>query len=120
MAKETSKRIKIPALSSIKFEPVDMEKYYKDREKRLKAEEERYKKETKAEEERIKKLKCPCCKSIKKSPVCISHRDGPLIVGGRNYVNILAEYNVCQNCGTMYVDLKKKDIEPPPDRFSHF
>lgn len=124
MGKSKSKITRISPVEDIlsklksegKVKPIDMKKIYEDREKQFKADEERYERETKAEKLRIEKLKCPCCKSIKKSPVCISHRDGPLVCGGRNHVSILAEYNVCQKCGTMYVDLNKKDVAPPMDR----
>ena len=99
------------------FKKLDSTKIYEQRrkelEKEVKESEERYKRETGEEKTRIEKLKCPCCKSVKKTPVTITHRDGPLVCGGRNNVEKLADYNVCQNCGVMYVDLKKKEIAYP-------
>ena len=122
---EDSKRVKInfKSVNGLEgFKPIDMTKMYEQRRKELDKEisdsQERYKKETSDEEIRISKLKCPCCKSIKKFSITISHHDGQLILGGRNApAQILADYNVCQDCGVMYVDLNKKKIEPPMDDF---
>jgi hypothetical protein len=123
MAKENkySKRVKITMKDILPagFKPMDMSKYYEDRKKRIEEDEERYKREIKAEELRRVKLKCPCCKSAKKEPVSITHRDGPLVCGGRNHVQTLAQYNICQDCGVMYVDLDRKEIALPLDRNSY-
>ena len=121
------KIVKINSVIPEGFKKVDSSKIYEQRKKELEQEvkesEERYKRETEEEKVRIEKLKCPCCKSIKKTPVTITHRDGPLVCGGRNNVEKLADYNVCQNCGVMYVDLNKKEIAYPIsmiDRFRFF
>jgi len=123
---KVSKRVKInfktinnlpEGFKRVDFKKVDSDKIYEQRRKELEQEvkesEERYKRETEEEKVRISKLKCPCCKSVKKSPITITHRDGPLVCGGRNSVQKLANYNVCQNCGVMYVDLNKKEIAYP-------
>jgi len=106
------------------FKKIDTTKIYEDQEKKLnkliEESEERYKRETEEEKSRIEKLKCPCCKSVKKSPVTITHRDGPLVCGGHNSVQTLANYNVCQNCGVMYVDLNKKEIAYPISKEDRF
>ena len=111
------KIVKINSVIPEGFKKVDSSKIYEQRKKELEQEvkesEERYKRETEEEKVSIEKLKCPCCKSIKKTPFTIAHRDGPLICGGRNSVQKLADYNVCQNCGVMYVDLNKKEIAYP-------
>jgi len=133
---KVSKRVKInfksinnlpEGFKRVDFKKVDSDKIYEQRKKELEQEvkesEERYKRETEEEKVRIEKLKCPCCKSVKKTPVTITHRDGPLVCGGRNNVEKLADYNVCQNCGVMYVDLNKKEIAYPIsmiDRFRFF
>jgi len=133
---KVSKRVKInfntinklpEGFKRIDFKKVDSSKIYEQRKKELEQEvkesEERYKRETEAEKIRVEKLKCPCCKSVKKTPVTITHMDGPLVCGGRNSVQKLADYNVCQNCGVMYVDLNKKEIAHPIsmiDRFKFF
>lgn len=127
---ENSKRIKI-TFDSINFQkgfkpsmpegfqkmdPVELQKKFKETqkedEKKVKADKLRYEKDLKIEENRFKNLPCPVCKNKNKDRKRITHMDGPVIYGGRNSVDVLADYLICQNCGVMYVDLHKKEVAP--------
>ena len=122
--KKDSKIVKI-SLSDIlkkgmvKLEPRDMTKYAEDDKKKVEEDKIRYEKDLETEKNRFENLTCPSCKSRKKAQQTITHRDGPLIIGG-NSVSVLADYCICQNCGTMFVDLNKKKVAPPyQGMFSH-
>lgn len=112
-----SKRVKI-TLEGIgklpsNFKPVDMNKVYEEDKKRVEADKLRYKKDKQEEETRFNNLPCPCCKSTNKSRNIISTSNGPLIYGGRNSSSVHADYLICKDCGVMYVDLNKKEVNPP-------
>ena len=112
--KKDSKRIKITFDDFRKdFKPIDMSKVYEEDNKKVEADKIRYKKDLKEEEKRFDNLACPCCKSTNKKRNIISQMNGPVVYGGRNSSTVYADYLICQNCGIMYVDLNKQEINPP-------
>jgi hypothetical protein len=121
MAKEKkdSKRVKISMKDILKpglpegFKPIDMSKVYEEDKKKVEADKIRYKNDLKKEGERFDNLSCPCCKNTNKKRNIISHMNSPVVYGGRNSSTVHADYLICQNCGIMYVDLNKKEINPP-------
>ena len=119
--KETG-RVKIsdimkPKIKVTDFKPVDMAPFYEEDKKKVEADKIRYEKELKEEDERYNNLACPVCKSKDKKKNVISHNNEPIVYGGRNSVNILAEYCICQSCGSMYVDLNKNKVTYPYQGF---
>jgi hypothetical protein len=62
-----------------------------------------------AEKKRIENLKCPLCYSKSKHFKTIKIKNGPIVYGGNNSKQKLAEYYICLHCGIMYVDLKNID-----------
>jgi transposase-like protein len=94
---------------------IDWEAIRKERAERVEKDKIRYDDEVREENLRIThNLQCPVCTNIQKEKVNISFRNGPVVYGGRNNRSTnLAEYYVCQHCGSMYVDLKKRDIPLP-------
>ncbi len=113
--KKESKRVKISfqKLEDIKFKPVDMNKVFEEDNKRVESDKVRYQKDLKQEKERFENLPCPSCKNTSKDRNIIRSSNGPVIYGGRNSSTVYADYLICKNCGTMYVDLHKKEITPP-------
>ncbi len=115
--KKESKRIKI-TIDDIfskgwkKLEPIDMTKHYEEDKKKVEKDKIRYQKDLKAEEKRFENISCPSCKNTNKKRNVISHMNGPVIYGERNSSTVYADYLICQGCGTMYVDLNKKEITP--------
>ena len=127
--KENSKRVKITfekinsghiLKPGVKLEPIDMTQVYEDDRKKVEADKIRYQKEVEAEKERFENLPCPSCKSINKNRNVISHMNGQTVYGGRNSSTVYADYLICQSCGTMYVDLNKKEIAYPYKGFYDF
>lgn len=59
----------------------------------------------KKEEKRVKAIKCPLCKSNKKSLYQDIQHNG--IYGPGSFSNITNEYLICLNCGMHYSDLNK-------------
>lgn len=96
-----------------KLEVRDMTQFHEEEKNKVEVDKLRYEKEVDVENKRFNNLPCPSCKSKKKIQQKITQRNGPVIYGGINGVNILADYLICQSCGTMYVDLNKKEITPP-------
>ena len=103
---------------------IDMSDYAQKRQEQLNQEIIQYKKDLvqyeadlEVEKHRIEMLGCPVCKtSVKEHITLHEQRTEPVIYGGRNApLRTLAEYYVCQGCGTMYVDLHKKEIVAPFD-----
>jgi hypothetical protein len=131
MAKKEIKRTKIkfiieaspkPTVEDIvkpgfEFKPVDMASFYEEDKKRVEEDKVRYETEKKEEETRFNNLACPVCKNTDKKINRIAPINEPIVYGGRNSVNILAEYCICQGCGSMYVDLNKKEITYPYQGF---
>lgn len=103
-----------------KFDKADFEKRTKERKDAYDKSILDYKKQVEAEKKRIEKLKCPCCQKTNKELVTIYEpQDRPTVYGGFNPpAKLLSEYYVCQSCGNMFIDLKKKEIKAPEeDRF---
>jgi len=115
MAKKDSKREKINfgSINEGKWKPleIDWEARKKDQEKKIKASQERYEKESKEESARIENMECPCCKSTEKERFLKSIDNG--ICGPGYHSRITDDYYVCQGCGIHYTDLNKKDIKSP-------
>ena len=97
-------------LDGIEIKPFDSDDWDKRQEKR--------KKEVKQEEKRIKNIKCPCCKSTKKSHVINSENNG--IMGPGYHSRITDEYYLCLGCGVRYEDLNKKEIKLPKESTFYF
>jgi hypothetical protein len=89
----------------VKIEKIDTSKVIA-RLRKSKKEEQKLKAEKRAlEEERIRNIKCPVCKSKKKSHFVDRVSNGVYGRGHNSYVK--NEYLICENCGVHYSDLKK-------------
>lgn len=95
-----------------KIKPIDMTKHHEEDKKKVEVDKIRYENDLKAEEKRFTNINCPSCKSTNKKRNVISHMNEPVIYGGRNSSTVYADYLICQECGTMYVDIHKKEIAP--------
>lgn len=91
-----------------------MDKTIKDDEKKVEKDKVRYKKDLKTEKKRFENLACPVCKSLnKKQNTIYERRSEPVVYGGRNAPSkVLSDYCVCQDCGVMFVDINKKEVQP--------
>jgi hypothetical protein len=120
--KTDSKRVKITMkdimkdIGFTKIDPAEMKKrmddHFKEDKKKVADDKIRYEKDLKAEKERFENICCPSCISTKKERNIISHMNGPVVCGGINSSTVSADYLICQGCGTMYVDINKKEITP--------
>jgi uncharacterized protein YbaR (Trm112 family) len=104
MEKKISKR-QVIKRDLTKIESIDWSNFWENRKKQeeeeLKIKQEKENKEKK----RIEKIKCPVCKSTKKTHYVKRENNG--IIGSGFNSWIIEEYLICQDCGIHYSDLKK-------------
>lgn len=107
---------KVEELKSIWMDPLNPSIYFESiREQEEKVQKE-YEEEMKEEEIRLTNLPCPLCKSLDKHLHIDYSSNG--IYGPGSSSRIINEYYICNECGILFKDLKKKDIQRPSKLFN--
>ena len=99
----------------IKSNIIDPAKLFESMKEQQNLSQEKYELEMKEESERISNLCCPLCKSNNKQLHIDYSSNG--IYGPGSYSKVNSEYYICNECGILFKDLKKKDIKIPSRLF---
>jgi len=100
----------------IKSSIIDTDKLFESMKEQQNLSQKKYELEMKEESERISNLCCPLCKSNNKHLHIDYSSNG--IYGPGSSSRIINEYYICNECGILYRDLKKKDIQRPSKLFN--
>lgn len=95
---------------------MDPSKIFKELKEQQDLSEELYNAQMKEEEERIFNLCCPLCKSNDKYLHIDYSTNG--VYGPGSSSRVTNEYYICNECGILFKDLHKKDIQRPSKLFN--
>jgi len=110
------KKIEKEDIEELKSIWMDPSKIFKELKEQQDLAEELYNAQMKEEFERISNLCCPLCKSLDKYLHIDYSTSGIYGPGGSSKIH--NEYYICNECGILFRDLKKKDIRRPTNLFN--
>jgi transposase-like protein len=110
------KKIEKEDIEELKSIWMDPGKIFKELKEQEDLSQELYELEVKEENMRISNLCCPLCKSNNKHLHIDYSSNG--IYGPGSSSRIINEYYICNECGILFKDLKKKDIQRPSKLFN--
>lgn len=121
MAKQKNENIEKSKISRTEdimkdAKPLDMSKYYTERDNLREIARKEYENAIDEERRRIEELTCPVCACHDKKRFIHSTASNG-IYGPGHVSKITDDYFICNNCGVHYSDLNKKEIKKPLDLF---